>query len=378
MQCLRQGRLAPEAASLRPGMLGGFTFGGGILVNMLVLSIFPGMGLLDMAFEQEGYCIVRGPDRIWGGDIRAFHPPAGMWAGVIGGPPCQSFSPLAALVRANGHEPKFGNLIPEFERCVLEGQSEWFLMENVPQAPEPVVAGYGVTSFLLDNSHLNSGDGFGEEQRRGRRFCFGQRGVERPPSLLRWIDRCVFLLPDASPNVTSGTGYPPIVRPVTTRHEAVTGGHDRPPSARDRLHVSAVISSPVGLNGDGHQHSAAGRERARMAAVTSTDGGERPSEKKVVSPTVTSNVGGKRSARKAVSSGGSGQGKERPNNGAGQNGRGGRYTIAEACRLQGLPEDFLDDAPFTAAGKLKAVANGVPLSMGLAIARAIKQALAIS
>ena len=33
----------------------------------LVLSIFPGIGLLDMAFEEEGFCIVRGPDLLWGG-----------------------------------------------------------------------------------------------------------------------------------------------------------------------------------------------------------------------------------------------------------------------------------------------------------------------
>jgi DNA (cytosine-5)-methyltransferase 1 len=28
----------------------------------LVLSLFPGIGLLDMAFEEEGFCVVRGPD----------------------------------------------------------------------------------------------------------------------------------------------------------------------------------------------------------------------------------------------------------------------------------------------------------------------------
>ena len=28
---------------------------------MLVLSLFPGIGLLDMAFEAEGFCVVRGP-----------------------------------------------------------------------------------------------------------------------------------------------------------------------------------------------------------------------------------------------------------------------------------------------------------------------------
>lgn len=68
----------------------------------LVLSIFPGIDLLGRAFELEGgFCLVRGPDPLWGGDIRSFHPPAGKFDGVIGGPPCQEFSPLSRLVRGN-------------------------------------------------------------------------------------------------------------------------------------------------------------------------------------------------------------------------------------------------------------------------------------
>jgi len=45
---------------------------------------FPGIGMLDRGFEDVGFCVVRGPDLIWGGDIRNFHPPAGRFAGVIG------------------------------------------------------------------------------------------------------------------------------------------------------------------------------------------------------------------------------------------------------------------------------------------------------
>jgi DNA (cytosine-5)-methyltransferase 1 len=76
-------------------------------LNQLVLSLFPGIGLLDMAFEAEGFCVVRGPDVLWGGDIRNFHPPRCRFDGVIGGPPCQAFSRLAHMVRQNGYEPKF-------------------------------------------------------------------------------------------------------------------------------------------------------------------------------------------------------------------------------------------------------------------------------
>lgn len=142
-------------------------------MTQLVLSLFPGIGMLDSAFEQEGFCVVRGPDVLWGGDIRRFHPPAGRFDGVIGGPPCQAFSRLAHMVRHNGYEPKFGNLIPEFERCVQEAAPAWFLMEEVPDAPVPVVHGYGVWSCTLNNRQL------GEAQNRVRRWSFGWRGGRR-------------------------------------------------------------------------------------------------------------------------------------------------------------------------------------------------------
>lgn len=79
----------------------------------LVLSLFPGIGLLDMAFEEAGFCVVRGPDLLWGGDIRRFHPPAGRFDGVIGGPPCQAFSRLRHLLEHNGRNiPDSGADLP--------------------------------------------------------------------------------------------------------------------------------------------------------------------------------------------------------------------------------------------------------------------------
>jgi DNA (cytosine-5)-methyltransferase 1 len=299
---------------------------------MLVLSLFPGIGLLDKAFEEEGFCVVRGPDVIWGGDIRRFTPPSGVFDGIIGGPPCQSFSSLAHLVRANGHEPKFGNLIPEFERCVLQAKPRWFLMENVPKAPVPLeredgtmLGSYAVHSFLLDNSRLAGADGWGQEQIRVRRFTFGIIG-QPATNLMRWIDLATFVLPDADRTVTA-LGPDHLAGPVTTTHDSLEN-------------LSAW-------------------SKTRKVAVTSTDGGVRPGEKTRVN---------------AVSSSGNGRGKERPQQNEFQT-KQGRYRLADALRLQGLPEDFLDHCPFTAEGKLKAVANGVPLSMGRAIAGAIKEAI---
>jgi DNA (cytosine-5)-methyltransferase 1 len=220
----------------------------------LVLSLFPGIGLLDMAFESEGFCVVRGPDVLWGGDIRRFHPPAGRFDGVIGGPPCQAFSVLRHL---NKHAGKQGNLIPEYERCVAEARPQWFLMENVPQAPRPTVEGYETSCVFLENGQC------GGEQIRTRALTFGYLG--RKVTLPIEVD--IF-----APSV---------------RSHSVLAGH-----------------SPVG-----------------------------------------------RTTHKT------------------------QISLAEAARLQGLPEDFLSESPFTTHGKRKCIGNGVPLPMGRAIAKAVREAI---
>lgn len=141
---------------------------------MLTLSLFPGIGLLDLAFEAEGFCMVRGPDLLWGGDVLQFHPPPHSFTGIIGGPPCQAHSSLRHM---NPHAGRHGDMIPEFERVVSEAQPRWFLMENVEGAPLPVVPGFGVHSQVVNNRWV------GGVQNRRRRFSFGLRGLE--PQALR-------------------------------------------------------------------------------------------------------------------------------------------------------------------------------------------------
>jgi DNA (cytosine-5)-methyltransferase 1 len=131
-------------------------------MNQLVLSLFPGIGLLDRAFEEEGFTVVRGPDLLWGGDIRTFHPPAGKFDGVIGGPPCQSFSPIGNVNRARyGPASVMPDRIPEFRRVVLEAAPTWWLMENSPHAYAPFTP---CNRLELDNAWL------GEAQTRRRAF----------------------------------------------------------------------------------------------------------------------------------------------------------------------------------------------------------------
>lgn len=225
----------------------------------LVLSIFPGIGLLDRAFEEEGFCVVRGPDVLWGGDIRKFNPPAGKFDGIIGGPPCKWWSSSANIAKARGQKVQ-PDMIPEFIRCVTEAQPAWFVMENVPRAPVPAVDGFHVKPWLID------ANAYGSCQRRIRRFSWGSRD-----------GRQIELVPLALyPQLKHNT--------VTTRNQVWDKLRQRPRS----------------------NHSTA--------------------------------------------------------------------TWPAALEAQGLPIDFLAESPFTWSGKWTVVGNGVPLPMGRAIARAVKEA----
>lgn len=229
----------------------------------LVLSLFPGIGMLDMAFEEAGFCVVRGPDLLWGGDVRSFHPPAGKFDGVIGGPPCQSHSPLVWLNRAQGVSPKHPDMTPEYSRVVNAARPQWFVMENSPYVPTPVVPGYTVTRNVLNNRWL------GELQNRERVFCFGSHAGAR-----LHFETATFDAIDTEPAV---------------------------------LASELTKGKPLGTR--------------------------------------------QRSPRKR--------------------------TLAELAELQGLPRDFLDEAPFTIEGKCRVIGNGVPLAMGRAVAAAVKRALGI-
>lgn len=326
----------------------------------LILSLFPGIGLLDRAFEEEGFTVVRGPDVLWGGDIRTFHPPAGVFGGVIGGPPCQAFSTLANLVRAKGHEPRFGNLIPEFERVVDEAEPAWFLMENVPGAPTPDLDryGYGQHDFVVCNSWMGAEDGFGQEQERKRRFTFGVRYGE-PVDLRQWIKPAALLLPAASavlgdaretPVKLGGSG-----KVKRSRQGSVTAEPVDNSPARKRTRQPAVVAGGDDPPGQRRKTSEVLRERQKAVRAGS---GLQPTAEYLRERIGTVTGGGQEAIHED-----------------GRLKRGARRTLAEMNRLQGLPEDFLADAPLTVDGKRKAIANGVPLPLGRAVAAAIRKAL---
>lgn len=270
--------------------------------TMLVLSLFPGIGLLDRAFEEESFCVVRGPDLIWGGNIRGFHPPAGKFDGVIGGPPCQEFSPLRHLLAAQGRTPRHGNLIPEYERCTGEAKPKWFLMENVPDAPTPVVEGYSVHSFIMNNRWI------GAVQHRERRFSFGTREG---------------LTLDLSPDLVLFEA-----NTWEANHTVLAGHGPTPGQRRPQTVIRAGVDNSPAAKGRGNTVLASGR------------------------PTYYED---------------------------GKIQKGPRYTLAEMCELQGLPSNFFGpEVPLTMEGKRSVIGNGVPIPLGRALARAVKQAIGAS
>jgi DNA (cytosine-5)-methyltransferase 1 len=156
----------------------------------MLLSVFPGADLLGRAFEHLGWCVVRGPDLVWGGDIRNFHCPPGVFTLVIGGSPCQDFSDLRR------DEPTgYGvEMLGQFVRVVVEAQPEGFLLENTRRVPSIEVPGYEVQRFNLCNSEC------GGKTTRLRTFQWGHRhGVKLV------IDRGT-AIPGLSPLATASEG----------------------------------------------------------------------------------------------------------------------------------------------------------------------------
>lgn len=166
-------------------------------MTQLVLSLFPGIGLLDMAFEEEGFCIVRGPDLLWGGDIRRFHPPPAKFDGVIGGPPCQAHSVLTDFRPSMN---KFGDMTPEFQRVIVVARPNWFLMENVTGAPVLSDENYGIVTRLVRDVAV------GGKTNRLRRFTFGQRGLTKRNAVKFAVEELALHNPEPEHTVIGGHG----------------------------------------------------------------------------------------------------------------------------------------------------------------------------
>ena len=125
-----------------------------------VVSLFSGLGGLDLGFEWAGYEIIWASDidrqavesyslnfdsPVVCADIAEFPikhiPDADV---IVGGPPCQSFS----LVGQRRAEDPRGRLVFRFLEIIRKKRPRAFLMENVPGITSSLVEGKRLTHFL--------------------------------------------------------------------------------------------------------------------------------------------------------------------------------------------------------------------------------------
>jgi DNA (cytosine-5)-methyltransferase 1 len=147
---------------------------------MKLISLFTGVGGLDLGFEKAGFNIdwANEFDRtIWDTfkanfprakldkrsitDVPSFEIPDGV--GIIGGPPCQSWSEAGAL---RGIKDKRGQLFFEYIRVLKDKEPLFFLAENVSgillprhkEAFEEILNQFGGLNYNVNYGLLNAHD----------------------------------------------------------------------------------------------------------------------------------------------------------------------------------------------------------------------------
>lgn len=162
---------------------------------MKVISLFAGAGGLDLGFEKAGFEIVAANEfdkTIWDtyeynhsaplikGDIREI--PSSAFPecdGIIGGPPCQSWSEAGAL---RGIEDARGQLFYDYIRILRDKKPKFFLAENVSgmlagrhsEAVKNIIKLFKECGYDVSMTLVNAKD-YGVAQERKRVFFIGFR-----------------------------------------------------------------------------------------------------------------------------------------------------------------------------------------------------------
>jgi len=162
---------------------------------MNIISLFTGAGGMDLGFKQAGFDIVLANEydkSIWAtyeknhqtpllkGDIRQFHnddfPECD---GIIGGPPCQSWSEAGSL---RGINDVRGQLFFDYIRILKAKQPKFFVAENVSgmlarrhhEAVQNIITSFKEAGYSVFIKMLDAYD-FETAQNRKRVFYVGFR-----------------------------------------------------------------------------------------------------------------------------------------------------------------------------------------------------------
>nr|MCR5504346.1 DNA cytosine methyltransferase [Elusimicrobiaceae bacterium] len=164
---------------------------------MKLLSLFSGCGGLDLGFEKAGFKIVYANEfdrTIWEtfkinhphtklieGDIREINSNIfeGDIDGIIGGPPCQSWSEAGSL---NGINDERGKLFFDYIRVLKDKKPKFFLAENVSgmlsarhtDAVNHFISNFENAGYNVSLTLVNAKD-YGVAEERKRVFYIGFR-----------------------------------------------------------------------------------------------------------------------------------------------------------------------------------------------------------
>jgi DNA (cytosine-5)-methyltransferase 1 len=323
---------------------------------MDVVSFFAGAGGLDLGFQQAGFNVswANEYDReIWETytrnhlhtildrrsivDIRSSEVPD--CDGIIGGPPCQSWSEAGAK---RGITDKRGQLFYEFMRILADKKPKFFLAENVSgmlgpahkSALENIKEMFKDCGYELSFELLNVSD-YGVPQDRKRVFFVGYRkdlGLKfefpKPTTPTKKLtlkgiiaDLRETAVPAAAGNYSNGEAC------VVPNHEYMTGGFSSIFMSRNRVRSWDEVSFTIQAGG---RHAPIHPQAPKM---------------KLIGQDVREFVKGKEDLYR-------------------------RLSVRECARIQTFPDSFVFHYKNIGAG-YKMIGNAVPVKMGQVLAQKI-------
>jgi DNA (cytosine-5)-methyltransferase 1 len=329
---------------------------------MKLISFFAGAGGLDLGFARAGFDIIWANEydrEIWETYEKNHHAYLERRSiaaipsdevpdcdGMIGGPPCQSWSAAGAL---RGLQDKRGQLFFDFIRILADKQPKFFLAENVAgmllpsnrKALENIKALFQECGYVLSFKLLNAAD-YGVPQDRKRVFFIGYR-----QDLGLKFDFPAPLTPGRPDKVTlrqaigdlADTAMPARAKYHANgeacrvpNHEYLTGGFSSIYLSRNRVRSWDEVSFTIQAGG---RHAPLHPQAPKMLLVGPDQRAFAPGHEHLYR----------------------------------------RLSVRECARIQTFPDDFIFHYKAVAAG-YKMIGNAVPVELARVLAAQIKADLA--
>ncbi len=317
----------------------------------ITVELFAGAGLLGYAFEKEGFRLDRAYERDrhavathrmnLGGEVvecdLSTYRPAGRCDVLLAGPPCQGFSTLG---KRDPGDPRnaLSLIVAEWSKrlrphvVVVENVAAFLDSPVWPQLKNRLVRqGYDVTGYIFEASE------YGAPQKRRRSFTIA---VQSRSSHITIRRRKAKTVRDAWKGLSgraekSGMNYAPIPSELAAaRFKHTPRGGDK----RDIMLTAPHLAAPSWWRSPSAVTDVWGRMQWDEPSNTIRTAFQNPSKGRYVHPT-----------------------------------RNRTITLREGARLQGIPDSWeFCGSPTNVAMQ---IGNGVPVPLGRALARALRQQL---